>query len=269
MKRSTSLLLPSILTLGILACSDDDGNDTAPAPDAGPSDAANDVLDGSVDSSDADTNGEGGPEASLEASSEASSEASIDAGDVPADALLAAYLTGTFDSEAQSKTDFAYYAIQLTTCAISLPELGERVLYVEQARMDTPSQPYRQRLYVIEPLDPPQTRAVSRIYELIKPSVAVGLCDDPASPTLTLADVVEKEGCGVEMEWIGTQFEGGTVGKDCASSLNGASYTTSEVTLTHDTMSSWDRGFDAQDVQVWGATKGPYVFDRKTPLELP
>jgi hypothetical protein len=27
-------------------------------------------------------------------------------------------------------------------------------------------------------------------------------------------------------------------------------------------MESWDRGFDAQGNQVWGATKGPYVFDK-------
>jgi hypothetical protein len=268
MKRTTCLLLASLLTLGSPACSDDE-NDTGPAPDAGSSDAPVDDVFDSLDSSGEDANSESGPEASTEASAEASAEASMDAGEVQADALLAAYLTGRFDSEAQSKTDYAYYAIQLTTCAVSVPELGERVLYVEQARMDTPSQPYRQRLYVIEPLDPPQTRAVSNIYEIVKPSAAVGLCSDPTSLTLTLADVVEKDGCGVEMEWTGSQFEGGTTGKECASTLNGASYTTSEVTLTHDTMSSWDRGFDDQDVQVWGATKGPYVFDRKTPLELP
>ena len=27
-------------------------------------------------------------------------------------------------------------------------------------------------------------------------------------------------------------------------------------------LASWDRGFDEAGVQVWGATEGPYVFDR-------
>ncbi|MEY2746457.1 MAG: CpeT/CpcT family, partial [Planctomycetota bacterium] len=25
---------------------------------------------------------------------------------------------------------------------------------------------------------------------------------------------------------------------------------------------SWDRGFDAAGKQVWGSTKGPYLFER-------
>jgi hypothetical protein len=52
------------------------------------------------------------------------------------------------------------------------------------------------------------------------------------------------------------------VGKGCGSTLNGASYATSEVLLESTLLLSWDRGFDARDQQVWGATAGGYVFDR-------
>jgi len=69
------------------------------------------------------------------------------------------------------------------------------------------------------------------------------------------------------MEWKGDHFEGGTVGEGCESTLSGATYATSEVTLDASTLESWDRGYDAEGTQVWGATAGPYVFDRKTPLQ--
>lgn len=221
--------------------SQDAGTDATPEEDAPAADATDEMAE--VDAS-------GGADAAVELST--------------AD-QLALYLTGRFDSEAQSQQDVSYYAIQLIMCPVDVPELGVRVLYVEQAQMAKPSQPYRQRLYVVEPGDAPDT-AVSNIYELANPAAVVGLCDDPASLTLTADDATEKVGCAVLMQWKGDHFEGGTQGKDCASDLNGASYATSEVVLDETTLTSWDRGLDAQDEQVWGAVSGPYVFDRKTTL---
>jgi hypothetical protein len=29
-------------------------------------------------------------------------------------------------------------------------------------------------------------------------------------------------------------------------------------------MESWDRGYDVDDRQVWGARTGPYVFERRS-----
>jgi len=72
-----------------------------------------------------------------------------------------------------------------------------------------------------------------------------------------------KEGCAVLLKRVSDAlFEGGTIGNGCTSDLRGASYATSEVTLTPDKLISWDRGFDAEGNQVWGATRGGYVFDR-------
>jgi hypothetical protein len=34
------------------------------------------------------------------------------------------------------------------------------------------------------------------------------------------------------------------------------------VEVRPDGLVSWDRGFDADGQQVWGAEKGPYVFTR-------
>lgn len=181
--------------------------------------------------------------------------------------LLYQYLSGRFDSAEQAANDQRYFSIQLWICPVDAPELGPRVLYVEQARSDSLAQPYRQRLYVIEPLaDEHQTRAVSRVFELADPAAAVGLCERPASGVFAASDATEKVGCGVFMTWDTDHFSGQTHERDCPSSLNGASFASSEVELRSDQMSSWDRGYDADGAQVWGATAGPYRFVRRTPL---
>ena len=61
----------------------------------------------------------------------------------------------------------------------------------------------------------------------------------------------------------GPVWTGSTAGKECGSDLRGASYATSEVTISSSTLESWDRGYDAADKQVWGAEKGPYIFARE------
>ena len=176
---------------------------------------------------------------------------------------LQTYLTGKFDSEAQSLSDPTYYAVQLWTCAVNAPTIGERVLYVEQALLDSLAQPYRQRLYVVEPGVNPATDAVSRVFELAAPNGFVGWCQSPLAAEITADQAFEREGCRVEMTWLGDHFEGATPGKACLSDLQGATYATSEVEAYADRIESWDRGWDATDQQVWGATAGPYIFDRK------
>ena len=57
-------------------------------------------------------------------------------------------------------------------------------------------------------------------------------------------------------------YQGETRARECPSSLGGASYAVSSVTVRPDGIDSWDRGFDADHAQVWGAELGPYVFDR-------
>ena len=65
--------------------------------------------------------------------------------------------------------------------------------------------------------------------------------------------------------WDGQAFVTDPAGKKCPSSLQGATYATSQVDLLDDRMVSWDRGFDDTGKQVWGATKGGYEFIRRSP----
>ncbi len=178
---------------------------------------------------------------------------------------LAKHLTGRFDSVAQAAPPGSqYFEIQLLTCEVPAPELGERVLYVEQAVMTSLNAPYRQRLYVIEPGDDPATQANTTVYALTNPDNFIGRCSDP-SPTISASEATERTGCGVFLTWMDDHFEGGTQGTACSSTLQGASYATSEVSTYEDRIDSWDRGYDVADMQVWGAVAGAYRFNRHTP----
>ena len=73
----------------------------------------------------------------------------------------------------------------------------------------------------------------------------------------------EREGCAVYMSPVDGGYHGSTDQKACTSSLRGAAYATSEVTVMAEQVTSWDRGFDAEDEQVWGAVEGPYIFMRR------
>ena len=72
-----------------------------------------------------------------------------------------------------------------------------------------------------------------------------------------------RDGCSIYLTRVGDAYAGSTRGGGCASSLAGASYATSEVTIERDVLTSWDRGFDAAGTHVWGAVEGPYVFVRE------
>lgn len=70
----------------------------------------------------------------------------------------------------------------------------------------------------------------------------------------------EREGCEVILTKTENGYEGSTQGDNCKSSLRGASYATSKVSMSANKITSWDQGFDESGNQVWGATKGPYEF---------
>jgi CpeT protein len=207
------------------------------------------------------------PDIATETQTDAPVEATVDASDpLGISRTLYRYLLGRFDSGNQAVADSTYFNITVQTCRVSVPSLGAQVLYIEQARAGMT--PYRQRLYVVEAREPSATRAVSRVFEFTgMNSTYVGLCNDPTRLTIKASDVVERAGCAVEVTWMTDHFEGGTVERNCESSLMGASYATSEVILRTNGFTSWDRGYNSAGMQVWGAIAGPYRFVRRSMIE--
>ena len=171
-------------------------------------------------------------------------------------------LQGNFDSSAQAATDPSFFGISLKMCAFEMPELGERVLYVEQASLEDLQNPYRQRIYRV---DSAEDRVASHVYaiETSVENAMVGACNAPDEISVSIDQIVERTGCTV---WL-TQdedgaYSGGTEGTECRSTLGGAAYATSSVYLSQTTIESWDQGWDSDANHVWGAISGPYIFDR-------
>lgn len=184
----------------------------------------------------------------------------------PSDDLrtLAEWLTGSFSSEKQAKENADYRNIVLHATEI-WPDANRKFIwiYVEQATAENPDKPYRQRIYKLE--QPLEDVFSSTIYSLPQPEAYVGAWETPILfDNLKPSDLMERSGCAVYLKYDGlANFDGSTDGKSCQSDFKGAEYATSEVLVTQNQIVSWDRGFDANDKQVWGAERGGYVFDRQ------
>jgi hypothetical protein len=187
---------------------------------------------------------------------------------------VTALLAGTFDSKAQAEANpEGFRAVRLVSVRVPKSRLasGAPVLYLEQALLSTPDKPYRQRFYRIE--ETADGGVVSRVFEPKEPLAVSGKWRDPSDLALYgQGDVVERIGCAVRLKKTAHGWEGGTEGTSCPSALSGARYATSRVRLAPERMESWDRGYDLEDRQVWGAKEGPYVFERRSagpPADVP
>lgn len=178
-------------------------------------------------------------------------------------------LAGRFDSADQARSTPGYPAIQLVACPADVPTLGPRVLYVEQTRMDAADRPERQRVYVIEPAEPAESTAVVRVFDLAVSGSSVGACGLSVRPRFTRDELVEREGCRVSLHADGPVYRGATSGRSCPTTLEGATYVTSDVVLDTFGLRSRERGFDPSGAQRWGGESGPYVFVRRTPIPPP
>jgi len=175
-------------------------------------------------------------------------------------------MCGTFDSRAQAMQDSSnYMEIHLHMTQIWEERTDGFWLYVEQAIASGLERPYRQRVYHV--FLSGDTAIISEVYELNKPIRFAGAWREKAPlSALTTDSIISREGCAIVMKKNNNgTFSGKTGFKTCSSNLKGASYATSEVTLSNEQMVSWDRGFNADNKQVWGAEKGGYIFQKRRP----
>ena len=175
---------------------------------------------------------------------------------------LVTWMTGSFSSQEQSQLDTAFLDIRLQMVQIWPDRTDGRWLYVEQASALTLDHPYRQRIYRLFRRN--DTTFVSAVYEITEPLRLAGAWRIPTSFDFLLPDsLTAMPGCAIFLHPRGdTAFVGSTLNRDCVSDHRGAAYTTSEVRITELGMYSWDRGWDAAGVQVWGAVKGGYIFKK-------
>jgi hypothetical protein len=178
-------------------------------------------------------------------------------------AQLASMMSGTFSSEEQSIQDPSYFNISLIAVPIWEDDADAKWLYIEQAQASSLRAPYRQRVYRIS--GDGSGNFESQIYELPNPSGFIHAWEDmTVFDALTPSDLSLRTGCSVFLTKRNDGcFSGGTRGEGCSSSIGTATYATSEVEVCADQLISWDRGFDSNGNQAWGAENGGYIFKRQ------
>ena len=180
----------------------------------------------------------------------------------PALQEFARMLIGEFSSKEQSLQDTTYLNIHLSMSRIWDKDKSAIWLYVEQAMDAKRDKPYRQRVYKLN--HPGRDIFTSDIYTLKNQERFIGLQNDPTKRNALTPDMIElKDGCTVTMNKSIGIYIGGTDADKCPSDLRGASYATTKIILKENMLESWDQGFDKNGVQVWGATKGGYIFVRE------
>lgn len=176
---------------------------------------------------------------------------------------LAYVMAGSYTSAAQAKADSSYFEIELEMVRIWPKRRDGAWFYVEQATAASKEKPYRQRMYHL--LEVNDSTFISRILTIKGGASFFGAYRDPLKlATLSPDSLVVLEGCDITLHRRGNTYVGSTEQGRCPSTREGARYTTSEVVLSADRMVSWDRGWNADGVQVWGAEKGGYVFLKRT-----
>jgi len=178
-------------------------------------------------------------------------------------ATLRDYMVGSFSSAKQAAEDPTNFRdIRLEMVQIWPERTDGTWLYVEQAVASTLDKPYRQRVYRLT--DNPGNAFTSDVYTLPEPALSfAGAWQNPAKLAgLSPEMLSHKNGCSISLTWhqCGAIFTGTTTGTGCESTLQGASYATSEASISPYGMVTWDRGYDSNGTQVWGATAGGYTF---------
>lgn len=170
---------------------------------------------------------------------------------------VARLMSGDFSSEQQSKEDTSYFDIRLSIIPIWKDRKDAAWLYVEQAISSKMDNPYRQRIYrLTQTADGSYESAVFTLNSPLRFAGKVELVEKLGPDSLEL-----RQGCSVFLKQISKNlYEGGTADKTCPSDMRGAAYASSIVSIRRKMLVSWDRGFDREGNQVWGAEKAGYKF---------
>lgn len=170
---------------------------------------------------------------------------------------VATHLSRTMDTTAQAERNARFIGVQMTTCSITVPDQDGTYLYQEQALSSNLETPYRQRfLHIV--LNQDATRVESRTFKPSTPELWTGLCEQ-AEPTAESSDLGSLV-CIVSLRPSALGYVGTTPDEGCPVNLRGAVRLTNTIVLHQAGMDTWDRGFDATGVQVWGAQTEPYQY---------
>jgi hypothetical protein len=164
-------------------------------------------------------------------------------------------ITGVFSTYEQHLSDTTFDNVVVLTNLIRKDVDGTQWIYTEQGEFKN-YKPYRKRVYELKLIE---DVILQRIY-YIKDESRFSYLN---SKSLTEADIYLKDGCDI---WIRIDddgnYNGNTDGKNCVATFRGSSYVTTDFWVYKKKVLSWERGWDLNDNQMWGSTKGYYIFKK-------
>ncbi|ONK58620.1 uncharacterized protein A4U43_C09F14930 [Asparagus officinalis] len=177
--------------------------------------------------------------------------------------VVAESLSGEKFSGEQARRDpDNYFNLRMLTCPATEMVDGSKVLYFEQ------------RFYMVKPC-PKEMKCDVELssYAIRDAEEYKNFCDRPKDQRPSAEEVI-----GDIAEHLTTinlsrcergkrcLYEGSTSPGGFPNTWNGAAYCTSEVTIhKNGEVHTWDRGYDDDGNQVWGAKAGPYEFKPAPP----
>lgn len=156
--------------------------------------------------------------------------------------------------------------VRMTTCLVKI--MGDRnsiFLYQEQGFTDRLDQPYRQRFLEIttdnkQQEKTPQNLVFSHSYKPDNLARWTNFCKrDHQQEQLAQTDLGQLV-CTIRLKPLLSVYVGQTPSGGCATTARGATTITNSIVLHQQGMETWDRGFDNEGKQLWGAREQPYQF---------
>jgi hypothetical protein len=171
----------------------------------------------------------------------------------------AQHLIGSMDTAQRAAQNPKVSNVTMTTCRATTPTANPDIIYLyqEQALSQELAKPYRQRILELS-WQPFSQTVRSRAFKLNNPSTVVNFCNRTdrtiAEPDFPAAI------CSVFLKPTPTGFVGTTPADGCPTTARGAVRIRNRIELHELGMDTWDRGFDAQGKQIWGAKTESYQF---------
>ncbi|MBW4550184.1 MAG: chromophore lyase CpcT/CpeT [Aphanocapsa sp. GSE-SYN-MK-11-07L] len=178
---------------------------------------------------------------------------------------VATLLEGIMDTSAQAIANPKAPNVRMTTCRVRVTDANPKseaiFLYQEQALAEDLAKPYRQRFLKIL-----SDRSIQSIQSLsfkpAEPAAWNGFCNQPNSARILTSKDLGSPVCSVILKRSTQGYVGSTPVEGCPANFKGAVRITNQIELNRSGMKTWDRGFNAQGEQVWGAKSESYQYQR-------
>ena len=175
---------------------------------------------------------------------------------------LSLWMEGSFSSLAQARADSNYLNVNLEVRQIWKEDSLAVWLYVEQAAAFAPDKPFLQRIYRLNQTG--KKLITNQVFKIPKARAFIGAYLNPWKfDRLSQDSLIPLGGCSMDLTYKKGKFVGNISENQCENSWGGASYVTSELTVSESKLISLNQGWNGDGEQVWGPKEGGYIFEKR------